>query len=140
MTWWRKREAGTPRPSRRGVFLDGNVRVEVRGESNFQEALEDICGGRCETGHSLAVTAYLVCEPTNPYDSNAVKVLVDGHLVGYVAREAAQVLAPVLAALEHVGAQATCAGEIVGGWDRGGADKGHFGIWLTMPPPDRIRL
>lgn len=138
MSWWRKQQSGTPAAAPRQVFLDGSHRVEVRGESNYQEALERACGGRCEAGHSLAVTATLVCEPTNPYDSNAVKVLVGGRLVGYVARESAVVLAPVLSRLESRGATATCAGTVVGGWDRGGADRGHFGIWLTLPPPDRI--
>lgn len=38
----------------------------------------------------------LTREPENPYDSNAVAVTVDGETVGYLARQDAAVLAPLL--------------------------------------------
>ena len=50
-----------------GSFLagDGSYRVEVVGESHYQEALEAICGGRTEEGARQECTATLVPEPTN---------------------------------------------------------------------------
>jgi hypothetical protein len=50
------------------------------GESNYQAALETICGRRGSgwTEVSCEITAVLVPEPSNPYDSNAVMVTVGG--------------------------------------------------------------
>src|SRR5687768_6944898 len=42
--------------------------LDIVGESNYQKALEQICGGRCEDGAEHATHATLVLEDENPHD------------------------------------------------------------------------
>jgi len=63
--------------------------IWVTGRQFYQEALGEL---RCEVEHD----ALLVREPTNPYDSNAVVVMVGQHKIGYLPREKAEKLAAIL--------------------------------------------
>jgi hypothetical protein len=121
-------------------MLPGGRAVEVKGEASYQDALSRICGGKCREGHHHAVTAVLLPEPGNKYDPNAVQVLVDGSLVGYLAKAEAKRYSPVLQFMQtKVKATGACAASIVGGWDRGGGDEGHFGIWLDIASPEALQ-
>jgi hypothetical protein len=123
----------------RVVVLPGGSSVEVRGEASYQDALARICGGKCKEGHNHPVTAVLWPEPTNQYDGNAGRVRVDGLLVGYLAREEAARYSAVLQRMQNkIGATGACKASIVGGWDRGGGDSGHFGIWLDIASPQAL--
>jgi hypothetical protein len=64
--------------------------VEVSGESYHRDQIARLFHGigRPEGGVTMQ-TAWLVPEPTNPYDKNAVRVIVRGELVGYVPAELA---------------------------------------------------
>lgn len=111
----------------------GLFELEVVGESNYQAALERVCGGRTGDGHDLRVKALLVLEDANPYDSNAVRVDIDGQAVGYLSRRHAVQYRRALAATGYGRADAYCDAVIRGGWDRGGGDRGHFGVRLDIP-------
>ncbi|MDP8928368.1 MAG: HIRAN domain-containing protein [Actinomycetota bacterium] len=129
--------AGTRGADELGPYLllpPGNKREAV-GESNYQEALERISGGRTREGANLKVIARLVPDLDNPYDSNAVSVRVAGQVVAYLPRsEAKQVHAKLTKLREGVGCDIACRGLIVGGWKRGflGRDQGHFGIKIDF--------
>ena len=75
------------------LMLDGGQRVNIVGEASYQDALDRICGGKCEAGHDLTVKATLVPEP-HPYDPNAVMVQIDGMPVGYLCRDDAVAYQP----------------------------------------------
>ena len=62
--------------------------VEVAGESHHRQAIAQLfhSWGLAEGGITMR-TAALIPEPTNRYDKNAVMVVVDGSLVGYVPAE-----------------------------------------------------
>ena len=105
--------------------------VEVVGESYYQEALEKICGGKCREGHEKEMPALIVREKDNPYDANAIKVTIDGMKVGHLNRMMAERLAPALDARGI--SQIEGVALIVGGWDRGEKDQGHFGVSLQLP-------
>ena len=107
--------------------------VEVVGESNYQDALERICGGRTEDGHKLEVEARLELQNDNPYDSKAVAVVIDGDLIGYLDRNTARSFRKALAAVAPKASVATCSALIVGGWEREDDDLGHFGVRLDLP-------
>ncbi len=107
--------------------------VEVVGESNYQDALERICGGRTEDGHKLEVEARLKLEDDNPYDGKAVAVTIDHELVGYLSRNTARSFRKALAAVAPKASLATCSAIIVGGWEREDDDRGHFGVRLDLP-------
>lgn len=97
------------------------------GESFCQSALESICGPRVPDGHHVPAAATLLCENDNRYDSKAVRVEIRGQRVGYLSREHAR-----LYRRKYGRRTVHCAGLIVGGWDRGGGDAGHFGVKLDI--------
>lgn len=110
----------------------GKYACPVVGESNYQDALERICGGRSENGADKEVVARLVYEPENPYDDQAVRVDVDGTTVGYLDRDTARSFRVQLAEAAPGVSIAQANAVIRGGWLRGD-DQGHFGIWLDVP-------
>jgi hypothetical protein len=111
----------------------GTFDVEVVGESYHQSELETICGGRTASGAHEYVTALLVLDDANPYDSQAVKVVVSGYQVGHLSREGARAYRRMLSNEGHPRAAANCAALIVGGWERSNGDRGHFGVRLDLP-------
>ena len=114
------------------VLLGGQGRVEVKGESFYQDALDRVCGGKCSEGHARKVLAVLQPEFANPYDKNAIAVRVDGQLVGYMAKELAADYAPIARLLDEKGKVGAARAFIRGGWVRPGGDEGHFGIELEL--------
>lgn len=111
----------------------GTYSVDVVGESHYQEALEDICGGHTEKGHRLDVDAFLVPEDDNPYDPKAVCIYIHEQIVGYLDRGTARSFRKQMAAAGAAGRAIKCSAIIVGGWDRGSRDKGHFGVKIDLP-------
>ncbi len=109
------------------TLYEGDVDLEVRGESFYQENLQQVVQ---QLGRS--VLALLVPEPKNPYDSNAVAVWVGGLKVGHLSREDAEVYQPAVIRLQReAGNPVALTGRIVGG------DSGKsFGIWLKHDPED----
>lgn len=111
----------------------GTYDVDVVGESRYQDALEKICGGRTEHAQRLEVEAFLVPEDDNPYDSKAVRVYIQDQTVGYLDREFARSFREKMKEIGLTGVAAKCGAIIVGGWDRGEGDRGHFGVKLDLP-------
>ena len=111
----------------------GTYDVDVVGESHYQEALETICGGRTENTQRLVVEAVLVPEDDNPHDTKAVRIFIQDQTVGYLDRETARNFRAQMAENGLTGVTAKCSAIIVGGWDRGGGDRGHFGVKLDLP-------
>ena len=72
-------------------------------------------------------------EPSNPYDPNAVRVLIRGRLVAYLCREDAIRFGEEMAAAGRPGEGARCAAKIVGGWRTNQYDEGYFGVRLGIP-------
>jgi hypothetical protein len=66
-------------------FDDGKYTYEVVGESYQRDHLTALIRAHSafETGQILS-TAVLELEPSNPFDSSAVKVVVEGTQVGYI--------------------------------------------------------
>ena len=119
------------------ALLEGSFRVDAVGEPHYQDALEAIAGGRTEEGADLETVALLVPEPSNRYDPNAVQVMIEGKVVGYLSRRNAAILqGPILAKMRREQRAVACRARIVGGWDRGRGDRGHFGVRLYLDPAD----
>ncbi len=73
----------------------------------------------------------LVAEPTNPYDSNAIRASVHGRQVGYVS---AAIAGEVCAAFAEAGVQRA----VVPGVARGGSTERHnigIHIWIARGDP-----
>ncbi len=111
----------------------GRYEFDIVGESKYQDALERICGGRTEDGANDLVDATLYQEDSNPHDSQAVRVDIEGLTVGYLSRDDAHAYRKQLDALGQGPLVAVCKAKIVGGWQRGKSDRGHFGVKLDLP-------
>ncbi len=110
--------------------------VAVVGESHYQAALEHLCGGREKHGARHECVALLMPEDTNQFDPDAVRVDIDGLAVGYLSRPAAKRYRPIANQMRSEGKIGAASAVIVGGWDRGPEDRGHFGVQLDMNPYD----
>jgi hypothetical protein len=125
---------GRPPQGRRARLQgSGAFPLPIVGESQYQEALETICGPRSEEGEDRIVEARLVFEDDNPHDSMAVRVDIKGLTVGYLSREhARQYRNHVRRAGSH-SVDTYCDARIRGGWDRGERRRGHYGVYLDLP-------
>jgi len=116
--------------------------VEVVGEGSYQGTLERIAGGRDENGGRLRDhMAVLLPEPRNPYDADAIRVVLvssadsSAGVIGYLSRENAVAYRPVIDRVAEDGRVVACRASIQGGWDRGGGDRGSFGVRLYLETP-----
>lgn len=108
---------------------DGCRKINVVGESFYQPALISV--SRCPDGvspHGYECSAELVLEPDNPYDKFAVRVEVDGHLVGHLPRGTAKRLGKRLRGLKAEGKAAICMAYI-----GRGPDNPNLGVVLHLP-------
>ncbi|MEH6718827.1 MAG: hypothetical protein V7704_08105 [Aurantimonas endophytica] len=117
---------------------DGSFGFNIVGEANYQSQLDSLCGGRTKTGHEMECMAILVEEPTNPFDPNAVAVTIDDLTVGNLARRDAVAFKKALAKAGFTAMPISVEAFIVGGWDRGFSDRGHYGVKLDMCEPYRF--
>ncbi|MBI3836176.1 MAG: hypothetical protein HY287_17790 [Planctomycetes bacterium] len=124
---------GLFRPQTGSLASSGEFEIEVVGESHYQQSLERICGGKTRDGVEKYVTATLVLEDNNPYDKLAVRVDIDERTVGYLSRKNAREYRRRLKEVGHPRLICRCPAVIRGGWDRGGDDKGYFGVRLDLP-------
>lgn len=126
------------------LFEPARKMVDVVGEGSHQGSLERVAGGRTVDGPRIRDhSAILMPEPTNPYDPNAVRVVVvpssgSGATIGYLSREDAVAYRPVIDRLAAEGKVAACRASIGGGWERGSDDRGSFGVRLSMGTPEAL--
>lgn len=114
----------------------GDDDLEIVGEASYQDALWAICGGAEGDRIRHQVIAVLVPEPHNPHDPMAIAVHIEGHVVGYFARDVAVQYGPGLHALmARCGGYVALRGVIVGGGYYSDG-PGRLGVWLDHDPTD----
>jgi hypothetical protein len=115
----------------------GDETLEVVGESHYQDALWRIVGGRCSERVRYPIAAVLMPEPDNPYDRNAIQVMIGGELVGYLCRVDAAAYRPGLLRLMESSLNGLVAleGVICGGGPRPDG-IGMLGVFLDHDPAD----
>lgn len=114
--------------------LPGGYRVDVVGESFYASALIEIAGLSAETFGGKLMWASRVPDPSNPYDRNAVKVMIDGKQIGHLSKEAAIVFRPVVERITELGCEVECAATLLGGGGKKGS--GLFGVVLDLGTPE----
>ncbi len=109
-----------PRPliEAQGEMVD----VDVVGEAAYQDALRSLKRRR-------NLKMVLRPDPTNPYDVNAVKVLIEGQTVGYLPKREAPAWQAMVLAAEAEGFTITGPADILGGTK----DKPHLGVFGSVP-------
>jgi hypothetical protein len=105
---------------------------DIVGESYYQDALEEICGGKTIQGHQKEVMAILIHEDNNPKDDKAIRVDIEGMTVGYLERKFAREYRKRLSEAGYPDLAAACNALITGGWRRY-ESEGHFGVRLDLP-------
>lgn len=124
--------SGVARPT----VLRGQETLEVVGESHYQDHLWQIAGGFRLERILYAIEAVLVPEPGNVHDSNAVRVMIDNGVVGYLSRDDAAVyLDGLLTLMAEHGGPIALSGQIVGGGEREHG-PGMLGVFLDHNPAD----
>lgn len=129
--------AAAPTPTNQaqwGPFIrwrEGSFPMQVVGESNYQAALIAICGHHTRHGYEGEHVALIEREPSNSYDPNAIRVMIEGRKVGYLSREQAVRVGEqmILAGLTR----SACAARVRGGWRTNQHDEGHYGVGLAIP-------
>jgi hypothetical protein len=114
----------------------GRFEFDIVGESNYQPALRRIAGPKTEDSKRHPCVATLVLEDENPHDNLAVRVDIDGETVGYMDRRMARQYRKELTRQGIKGYRLRAQALIVGGWNRGGDDQGHYGVKLDLPMTD----
>lgn len=115
------------------IVGNGSFRVDVAGESFYEDSFLAVCGERTIEGVRIETRAHLELQDDNPYDKHAVRVMIQGHQVGHLSRDHARAFRRLVrygALSEHE--QFECAALICGGWDRGEGNIGHFGVRLDL--------
>jgi hypothetical protein len=116
-------------------ILGGSETLDVVGESHYLKELWSIVGQhRPGEPVRFSTVALLVPEPENPYDKNAVKVVIDGLKVGYLARTEAPLYRPGILRLmdDAGGALVGLRADIVGSGD----ERELLGVFLDHDPVD----
>jgi hypothetical protein len=126
---------------RQRVFFSRTAHVRAVGVSQYQEALRDIAGlDEADERPLWEGLALLVPEPTNPHDANAIQVIIETRLVGYLDRETAARLRPVLEAIaqtDHARVAVPC--RITGGFRMRDGSRSHLGLRLLFSPTELER-
>lgn len=118
----------------------GTFAVDVVGVSRRQDVLAAIVDRHGRSGRTMTLDALLVLENTNPHDANAVRVEIDGALIGYLSRDNAVRYRADLAAANTPGATVQCKARIVGGFETASGERASFGVRLDLPPMEAGRI
>lgn len=116
------------------VILDGDEDLDVVGESYRQDALWKIVGGKTSERIRKEAIGYLVPEPNNEYDPNAIGVWIQGSQVGFIAKELAREIIDDLHTLmdSNPGSYIGLRGVVAGGGEREDG-PGMLGVFLEFP-------
>lgn len=120
---------------------NGRMDVPVKGTSYRQPEIGALCNDDGIDGVNQRCTAYLISEPTNQYDPNAVRVEIGGKPVGYLPRSIAASLQDWLQGNGYTTIKAHCDAMIVGGWGETWTDDGieseagSLGVRLDLTLP-----
>ncbi|HEX7304360.1 HIRAN domain-containing protein [Lentzea sp.] len=131
----RLRPALVERPAEKSLRLRGKgwFGQEVVGESHYFQDLRRLAG-KASTGERETI-AQLRREPSNRHDRNAVQVLVDGRLVGYLPRESAAEYATSLKLLEKSNRIPECRARL---WWRRGPGDFIASVSLDLADPELL--
>lgn len=119
-----------------GPYITGTGRydVEVVGESHYQKELRSVAGSGGEESVNFRAYAALTLEDENPHDPNAVRVSIGGLTVGYLSGSDAERFRETFGELAATGGgTVACKAKVRGGWNRGGGDRGKYGVVLDFP-------
>lgn len=107
--------------------------LKVVGVSHYQDAIRSVVGPPRPGGYDRLINARLVCDVGNKFDSNAVRVELDGRHVGFVPKDAASKISATVASIEQsLGQSPEVKARVIGGWSSRNGSLGLYGINLGI--------
>jgi hypothetical protein len=117
------------------IYLSGDASygMDITGEEDYQDALEDLCGPRLPQGVNQFENALLVVTDNKTgSNKNAVRVEIQGKLVGYLSLEDTIRYRRYLNAKGKPKAHGQCRAVIKGGWVNSDGGKGPYYVALDI--------
>lgn len=117
------------------VFIEGDRRFDIKviGASNYQDYLGFLSRSYSKRGCDRELIAKLHYENGNPYDCNAIRVVVSGRTVGYLSPEDSKRYRKKIERADVDGIIVSCKAIIVGGERIGLFKKSEFSLHLDLP-------
>lgn len=119
--------------------------TEVAGEFARIDAIHKLLRRKPKLDEEIvndALLAALVPEPSNPYDRNAVKVVIGGHHVGYLEREDAAAVQPAIRRIVEAGHLPTVSARVWAvarhDYDNGRKLRHYANVRLALASPDAL--
>lgn len=108
--------------------------LQVQGESNYRENIEDVTGyaGEDEGVNADDFIANLLLEDDNIHDTNAVCVQIENKTVGYLPRPAAKIYRKKLTELGLENVVGECFASVKGGFIKRDGSQADFGVRLDL--------
>lgn len=116
----------------------GGSEIRVVGVMDYQGELDDISEADADGAVKRMQTGALKAEPGNPYDENAVQVIISEQVVGYLSAAKAEKYQPIVLRAEAAGMKITCDAEIVGGFIKDDGEQANFGVRLNLASPAEL--
>lgn len=110
---------------------EGYYDFDIVGESYYQKALKRFAGQNDEHVDNREYRALLIPEYDNRYDSNAIRVDINGATIGYISRENAGDFRDRLESNQLTGQITACKAIVTGGGERDG-EKWWYGARLNL--------
>lgn len=122
-------------PEQEGLFewpTNQDELVDIVGEAHYQPALKLLAGEHGNTAAHKNCMATLTPEDDNKFDKKAVRVSIDGYVVGYLDKDDARSFRHRL--IKHkMASQATkCHAIITGGYIMKNGNRAHYGVTLEI--------
>ena len=118
------------------------ARIETVGIHYRREALVKALNGGPALNKELTLdtTAHLVPEPTNPHDRNAIKVILNGHHIGYVPAEISSAYAKTLTQIIDKGFTPTARADVwaVTRYGDGSKTRTYAHVRVALDEPHRL--
>lgn len=132
----------SPPPADRSLILHSGTRKEVVGESHHQDVLRAVAGPLEPDGASPDRRLHLVrliAEPDNSVDPEAIRVELDGELVGYIPAERTTQYHPFLEWAAAQGFAVLSRAHIIGGFRLVDGRTASLGIALNHSSPPTVQ-
>jgi hypothetical protein len=113
------------------LLSDGNgaFDVIVVGVTRYQEAFRSIFGDTGGQAVRMVGPAEIILDDNNPFDACAVRIEIDGKLVGHLGKQRARDWRSKMIA-EGLSDPTTCSAKVE--WGRGFKKEGSYGVWLDI--------
>ena len=117
------------------VFVSGYGQhdVEVTGTSRYQKYLQVLSKRHLNINGEQSLIAKLHYENNNTYDKNAIRVVINGGIVGYLSREDAKFFRKRIEGVGQEGTIISCKARITGGTRAWLARAPDLDVFLDLP-------